>query len=69
MLGIVFVAMALKADDLLASPGLLIHITVPLLLLYLINYLLSTLVARVWLSRGDGIALVYGTVMRNLSTA
>lgn len=69
VLGIVFVAMALKADDLLASPELLIHIAVPLLILYLINYLLSTLVARAWLSRGDGIALVYGTVMRNLSIA
>ncbi len=69
VLGIVFVAMALKADDLLASPGLLLDIAVPLLLLYAINYLLSTLVARAWLSRGDGIALVYGTVMRNLSIA
>jgi len=69
VLGIVFVAMALKAEDLLASPGLLVDIAVPLLLLYAINYLLSTLVARAWLSRGDGIALVYGTVMRNLSIA
>lgn len=69
VLGIVFVAMALKADDLLASPWLLLDIAVPLLLLYAINYLISTLVARTWLSRGDGIALVYGTVMRNLSIA
>jgi arsenite transporter len=38
-------------------------------LLYAINYLLSTLVAKTWLPRGDGIALVYGTVMRNLSIA
>ncbi|MCA1769698.1 MAG: bile acid:sodium symporter [Halomonas sp.] len=69
VLGIVFVAMALKAEDLLASPGLLIDISIPLLLLYAINYALSTLVAKVWLPRGDGIALVYGTVMRNLSIA
>lgn len=69
VLGIVFVAMALKADDLLASPGLLLDIAVPLLILYAVNYLISTLVARAWLSRGDGIALVYGTVMRNLSIA
>jgi ACR3 family arsenite transporter len=38
-------------------------------LLYLINYALSTMVARVLLPRGDGIAMVYGTVMRNLSIA
>ena len=47
VLGIVFVAMALKADALLASPGLLLEIAVPLLLLlYAINLLLSTLMAR-----------------------
>lgn len=69
VLGIVFVAMALKANDLLASPALLLEIAVPLLILYAFNFLLSTLVARAWLSRGDGIALVYGTVMRNLSIA
>ncbi|WP_428250918.1 hypothetical protein [Halomonas sp.] len=39
-------AMALKADALLASPGLLLEIAVPLLLLYAINLLLSTLMAR-----------------------
>ncbi|MGM0616091.1 MAG: arsenic resistance protein, partial [Pseudomonadota bacterium] len=63
------VAMALKADDLLSQPMLLLDILVPLALLYAINYALSTWVARTWLSRGDGIALVYGTVMRNLSIA
>ena len=41
----------------------------PLVLLYAINYGVSTLVARWQLNRGDGIALVYGTVMRNLSIA
>ena len=40
-----------------------------MLLLYLFNYLLSTLVGKWFLPRGDAIALVYGTVMRNLSIA
>ncbi|SDK42850.1 arsenic resistance protein [Billgrantia gudaonensis] len=69
VLGIVFVAMALKADELLGQPALLIEIAAPLLALYLINFALSTWVAHRFLSRGDGIALVYGTVMRNLSIA
>jgi len=69
VLGIVFVAIALKARSVAESPALLIAILVPLLLLYLCNYLLSTLVAKVFLNRGDAIALVYGTVMRNLSIA
>lgn len=69
VLGIVFIAIALKARTVADNPGLLVVILIPLLLLYLCNYLLSTLVGRAFLPRGDAIALVYGTVMRNLSIA
>lgn len=69
VLGIVFVAMALKGSNLLDSPSLILRLFIPLLLLYGINYLISTVVAKKRLNRGDGIALVYGTVMRNLSIA
>lgn len=69
VLGIVFIAIALKARTVADNPGLLVVILVPLLLLYLCNYLLSTLVGKAFLPRGDAIALVYGTVMRNLSIA
>lgn len=69
VLGIVFVAMALQARNLLQSPLLVLYILLPLLLLYAINYAVSTLVARKAMHRGNGIALVYGTVMRNLSIA
>ena len=41
----------------------------PLLVLYAANFLISTVVGRLLFSRGDAIALVYGTVMRNLSIA
>jgi ACR3 family arsenite efflux pump ArsB len=61
--------MALKARAVAAHPDQLLLIFVPLLLLYAINYLLSTLVGKALLPRGDAIALVYGTVMRNLSIA
>ncbi|AGW14362.1 arsenic resistance protein [Megalodesulfovibrio gigas] len=69
VLGIVFVALALKAHTLVGSPGLLLRILLPLALLYSVNYVLSTFVARALLPRGDAIAMVYGTVMRNLSIA
>lgn len=69
VLGIVFVAMALKAEQLLAQPAQLVQLILPLLALYGGNYVLSTIMARVLLPRGDAIALVYGTVMRNLSIA
>lgn len=69
VLGIVFIAIALKASAIMAAPDALIRITVPLILLYGSNFLLSTIVGKLFLSRGDAIALVYGTVMRNLSIA
>lgn len=69
VLGIVFVAMALKGPGLIESPSLVLRLLVPLLLLYGINYIVSTVIAKKRLNRGDGIALVYGTVMRNLSIA
>lgn len=69
VLGIVFVAMALQARNLMQSPMLVLYIFLPLLLLYCINYVVSTVVARKAMPRGEGIALVYGTVMRNLSIA
>jgi ACR3 family arsenite efflux pump ArsB len=69
VLGIVFIAMALKARAIAAAPGLLVDILTPLALLYGFNFLLSTLVGKLLLPRGDAIALVYGSVMRNLSIA
>lgn len=69
VLGIVFVAMALKGPSLIDSPSLVLRLLLPLLLLYGINYVASTVIAKKRLNRGDGIALVYGTVMRNLSIA
>ncbi len=69
VVGIVAVAMALKAPLIVGQPLLLVRMLIPLLLLYGINFALSTLVARRFFPRSDGIALVYGTVMRNLSIA
>lgn len=69
VLGIVFVAMALKAQSIASNPGQLVTLIGPLLALYGVNFLISTLVGKYFFNRGDGIALVYGTVMRNLSIA
>jgi len=69
VLGIVFVSMALKAPDILRAPQVLPALLLPLVLLYALNFLIATLVGRAMFARGDAIALVYGTVMRNLSIA
>jgi ACR3 family arsenite efflux pump ArsB len=69
VLGIVFVAMALQARFIIGQPQVLVQMLIPLLMLYGINFVLSTLVGQCFFPRGDAIALVYGTVMRNLSIA
>ena len=69
VLGIVFVAMALKAKSIIANPLDIISLFVPLLLIYGFNFALSTAIGKVFFKRGDAVALVYGTVMRNLSIA
>lgn len=69
VLGIVFVAMALKAHDIVRDPSAVVALLLPLVAMYALNFALSTLVGRALFARGDAIALVYGTVMRNLSIA
>lgn len=69
VLGIVFVAVGLKAEMVASRPALTLSILLPLTIFYLVNFALSTLIGRLLFDRGDAIALVYGTVMRNLSIA
>ncbi len=69
VLGIVFVSMALKSQDIFANPALLPGLLLPLVLVYALNFAISTVVGKALFPRGDAIALVYGTVMRNLSIA
>ncbi len=69
VLGIVFVALALKARTIAADPAILAAIFVPLCIIYAVNFVLGTVLGKLLFSRGDAIALVYGTVMRNLSIA
>jgi len=69
VLSIVFIAMALKAKVIIADPALLLKYLLPLIIIYSLNFLLSTIIGKYFFDRNDGIALVYGTVMRNLSIA
>jgi ACR3 family arsenite efflux pump ArsB len=69
VMGIVFIAISLKAQTIVASPQLLLLILAPLALLYAINFTLATIAGRMFLPKGDAIALVFGTVSRNLSIA
>jgi ACR3 family arsenite efflux pump ArsB len=69
VIGIVFVAMALKAESIGNSPQTILYILIPVTLIYVVNFFFSTVIGKLFLKREDAIALVYGTVMRNLSIA
>lgn len=69
MLYVVFVSVSTRAEMIISNPELIGLSFVVLLAFYLINYIVSTLFAKKFLNREDGIALVNGTVLRNLSVA
>lgn len=69
VIGVVFVATALKAESIFENPGLVVTIAIPLIVFYTINYALSIFLGKLFFSRSDAIAFLYGTVMRNLSIA
>ena len=66
---LVFVAIALKARAILSNPALILTTLWPVIVLYAINFVISTLAGRFFFASAEAKALVYGTVMRNLSIA
>lgn len=69
VLGVQFIAMATNAQTLYDHPERLLLILGPIAVFYLVNFSLSTLLARLFKRRPDGIAFIYGTALRNLSIA
>ncbi len=66
---IAFLAMSLKAKHIIANPGDILIILIPLAVFYLISYVLLTIIGRFLFKREDAIAMVFGVVMRDLSIA
>jgi arsenite transporter len=66
---IAFLAMSLKAKNIIANPGDILTILIPLTIFYLISYILLTIIGRLLFKREDAIAMVFGVVMRDLSIA
>ncbi|HYG60497.1 MAG TPA: arsenic resistance protein [Symbiobacteriaceae bacterium] len=69
MLYVVFMATAGRAPLLLANPQAIARGVGALAIFYLLNFAISSVVARWLLSRADSYTLVYSTVLRNLSIA
>lgn len=69
MLYVVFVSISSQAKMIVSNLQLILIAFLILVIFYGLNYIVSTLMATKFLNRGDGIALVNGTVLRNLSIA
>ncbi|MTV47930.1 arsenic resistance protein [Heliobacillus mobilis] len=69
MLAVIFSSISMKSKAVLAQPQLIGGILIALVVFYIINFTLSTLATRLFFNYSDGVALIYGTVMRNLSIA
>ena len=69
LLGMVFSAMALKANTILANPAQLLLLFIPLILFYTFTFVLGTFTGRAFFGRDDATALIYGVAPKNLSIA
>lgn len=69
MLYVVFVSMSMRATMIVDNLALIAIALLVLLLFYALNFAISTGIAITRFNRADGIALVNGTVLRNLSLA
>ncbi|HLR79625.1 MAG TPA: bile acid:sodium symporter [Bacillota bacterium] len=69
MLYVIFVSISMKAQMILENLQLILIALIVLIIFYGLNYVISTVTAKKFLNREDGIALVNGTVLRNLSIA
>ncbi len=66
---IAFTAMSLKAKNIIANPGDIVAILIPLIVFYVLSYVLLSIIGKMFFKREDAIAMVFGVVMRDLSIA
>jgi nucleotide-binding universal stress UspA family protein len=61
--------MALKAKGIIAHPGDIVSILLPLAVFYILSYGVLSIIGKVLFTREDAVAMVFGVVMRDLSIA
>lgn len=66
---VIFIATSLKAKAIVQNPMMVLMLIVPVVIFYVVNFTLTTVIGRYFCKENNRSALVYGTVMRNLSVA
>lgn len=69
LIGLIFVAISLKAESIIGEPSIIIRILIPTILLYVAAYLISIMTGKLFFTREDAVALVYGVALRSLGIA
>lgn len=69
MLYIIFASVSMRAEIIIDNMGMIGLSLIALLLFYITLFTLVTWLAKCFFSRKDGLSLVYGTTLRNLSIA
>ena len=66
---VIFIATSLKSKAIVQNPMMVVWLVVPVVIFYLVNFIITTVMGRYMCKHHNKSALVYGTVMRNLSVA
>ncbi len=66
---VIFIATSLKAKAIVQDPMMVLLLMVPVVIFYIVNFTMTTIIGRYLCKENNRSALVYGTVMRNLSVA
>lgn len=66
---IIFVMTSINAEIIFVESASILQALLVLIVFYLLNFAISTIVGKLFFNRADSITLVYSTVLRNLSIA
>jgi len=66
---VIFIATSLKAKTIIQDPMTVLFLVVPIIIFYVTNFTVTTVIGHYFCKNNNRSALVYGTVMRNLSVA
>ena len=69
LIGLIFIALGLKAKTITNDPIVILKLIPPIVLFYLFTYFLTCAFGKLFFSREDAISLVYSTALRSLGLA
>jgi len=66
---VIFIATSLKAKAIVQNPMMVLLLIVPVVIFYIVNFIMTTVIGRWLCKENNKSALVFGTAIRNLNVA